>query len=61
MNVIDFFESVVHQYPDKRAIVEENRSVTFAELQIEIDKTAAYFLSKGIKKGDRVMVFANEH
>lgn len=57
MNVIDFFESVAHQYPDKRAIVEENRAVTFAVLQIEIDKTAAYFLSKGIKKGDKVMVF----
>lgn len=43
--------------PRKKAIVHKGRCVTFGELAAEVKRTAAYFSSKGISKGDRVLVF----
>lgn len=51
-----FFESA-QQSPDKVAIHCENESISFAELEKKVTDTAAYFLAKGIRKGDRVLVF----
>ena len=56
---------VVDEYarlePDKRALVwcddrGEERIFTFADIKRLSDKTANYFLSKGIREGDRVLV-----
>ena len=51
--------------PDKRALCWTNdkgahRDLTFGELKELSDRTAAFFLSIGIGKGDRVMLILNE-
>lgn len=51
-----FFESA-KQYPDHISIIEKNKRITFADLAKEVNETSAFFLEKGIKKGDRVLVF----
>lgn len=42
--------------PDKPAVVDGDRSVTYGELAIEIDQFATYFAEQGIAPGDRVVV-----
>ena len=41
---------------DKTALIDRQRSVTFKELLCESNRLSAYFLSEGIKKGDRVVL-----
>jgi acyl-CoA synthetase (AMP-forming)/AMP-acid ligase II len=57
MNIASIFLSAAEKYPDKIAIVESGREISFAELAASVKKTAGYFQSNGIRKGDRVMVF----
>jgi len=55
----------IHEYlkiqaeknPEKPAIIFYGKSVTYHQLDTESDCFAAYLLSKGIKKGDRVGIF----
>lgn len=56
MNLTQLFINAADKYPNKKAIVEKNNSITFAELVNEVRSTAAYFEEKGIKPGDRVLV-----
>lgn len=51
-----FFESA-RKYPDKPAIIENRQAVTFSEFAKQVNDTSVYFLKKGIRKGDRVLVF----
>lgn len=57
MNIVSHFLEVAKNTPDKIAIIDSERSVTFRELEKEVIATAAYFRSAGIAKGDRVLVF----
>ena len=57
MNISQLFISVSEKYPDKVAIIEKNKSITFGKLKDDVIATAFYFKSKGILKGDRVLVF----
>ncbi|MBC7384240.1 MAG: AMP-binding protein [Bacteroidia bacterium] len=57
MNIIHYFLEAVNAKPNTVAIIENAKQVTYAQFNLSIQKTAAYFKSKGIKKGDRVMVF----
>ena len=41
---------------DKTAIVDMNGSITFAQLEKDSDRLAAYFLSCGIRKDDRIVL-----
>jgi 2,3-dihydroxybenzoate-AMP ligase len=41
---------------NKTAIVDMNGSITFAKLERDSDRLAAYFLSCGIRKGDRIVL-----
>lgn len=56
MNITQLFLDAANKHPNKKAVVEKNNSISFAQLQIEVGKTAAYFQEKGIKTGDRVLV-----
>lgn len=51
-----FFESA-KRYPQHIAIIEKGKTITFSELAREVNETSAYLQEKGIKKGDRVLVF----
>ncbi|MBU0970500.1 MAG: AMP-binding protein [Proteobacteria bacterium] len=46
-----------NKIPDKPAIIFYGRKITYGELDLASDRFAAYLLSKGIKRGDRVGVF----
>ena len=62
----DCVGEIAKKYPDKLAMlhVDKNhneRRFTFAEIKEESDRTANYFLSLEIKKGDRVMLILKRH
>ena len=57
MNISELFISAAQAYPNKVAIIDPKGSITYAELEKEVKETAAYFQKKGIKQGDRVLVF----
>lgn len=57
MNIAHLFLNAATQYPDKAAIIETDQSISFDDLKNEVLATAAYFDKKGIRKGDRVLVF----
>jgi long-chain acyl-CoA synthetase len=46
-------------FPENKAIVYENRSFTYRELDGCVNRVASYFREQGIQKGDRVALYAN--
>ena len=56
-NIVDLFFDACEKYPQHAAIIEKKRQISYSELREQADKTALYFIEKGIKKGDRVLVF----
>ena len=50
----DVFRRPVKLYPEKLAVIDGNRRLTFRELDARIDRLANALLSMGISKGDRV-------
>jgi acyl-CoA synthetase (AMP-forming)/AMP-acid ligase II len=57
LNISGLFLEAAALYPDHIAIIEEKQNINYRQLQQAVDETAHYFMSKGIKKGDRVLVF----
>ncbi|MBR4267226.1 MAG: AMP-binding protein [Bacteroidales bacterium] len=62
----DVVDAWATEQPDKLAMIWTNDKgaeikYTFADLKRETDKTASYFLSLGIKAGDRVMLILKRH
>lgn len=56
-NSVDLFFEAAKKHPQKPAIIHNGHTISYAELEVEILATAAYFQSKGIGHGDRVLVF----
>ncbi len=62
----DVIDEIANEKPDKIAMiwcdVEDNEKIiTFGELQKQVNKTANYFQSKGISKGKSVMLILKRH
>lgn len=62
----DVLDTLAEQQPDKMALlwVNENgprKELSFADIKRLSDKAANYFLSLGIKKGDKVMLILKRH
>ena len=62
----DIVDSLAEKCPDKTALIYvsndmQERRFTFAEIKKYSNMTANYFLSKGIKKGDTVMLVLKRH
>ena len=62
----DIVDKLAEKSPDKTALIYvsdnmEERKFTFAEIKKYSNMTANYFLSKGIKKGDTVMLVLKRH
>ncbi len=57
VNVTDLFFQHADNSPERCAIVNGKNRISYGELAIQVKATAAYFQSKGIAKGDRVLVF----
>ena len=56
-NIVDLFFDAAVKYPGRIAIIDKKKQVTFFELEQQVNNTANYFFKKGIKHGDRVLVF----
>ena len=56
-NIVSLFLEAAKKYPSKPAIIQDDKSISFQDLLIEVEQTSGYFIEKGIKKGDRVLVF----
>ena len=56
-NVVDLFGDAARSTPRKAAIIDHDRTIIFGDLERAVNETAAHFLARGIRKGDRVLVF----
>ncbi|EHQ30282.1 AMP-binding protein [Mucilaginibacter paludis] len=56
-NITDLFFEAAKKHPLKTAIIAQGKRIHFGGLAAEVERTAQYFLKKGIGKGDRVLVF----
>lgn len=57
MNISQLFLDAAEKYPDRLAIIDPKTSISYSDLRKDVLETAEYFRSKGIQKGDRVLVF----
>ncbi|TYR34169.1 AMP-binding protein [Sphingobacterium phlebotomi] len=57
-NIVGLFLHTAARYPDKTAIRDKSGDkITFSELAQHVRKTANHFERKGLRKGDRVLLF----
>lgn len=56
-NIVHLFYEAAEKYPNKIAIVYQDKPILFADLVRDVRSQAAYFQQKGIGHGDRVLVF----
>lgn len=56
-NIAQLFYDSAEKFPHRTAIIDADATISFESLLKEVQNTAAYFTSKGIKSGDRVLVF----
>lgn len=52
------FARVARRMPDHPAVVDDGRTVTYGELQREVERRAAALLAAGLRAGDRVALIA---
>src|SRR5688500_10751638 len=57
LNIAQLFDDASAKFPEKTAIIYNDQKISFNELHVACNDTAAYFISKGISKGDRVLIF----
>lgn len=57
VNVTDLFFQHAEKSPERCAIVNGKNRISYGELSLQVRSTASYFQSRGIEKGDRVLVF----
>lgn len=56
-NVVDLFQQQAKIFPARTVINYRDKAISFKDFDKSVDETAQHFLHKGIKKGDRVLVF----
>lgn len=56
-NIVEILLENAKKFPDKSAIIHKNKKITYKKLAQDVKDYAQYFLSKGIEKGDNVLVF----
>lgn len=56
-NIVEILFENAEKHPEKLAIIHKQEKVTYKKLAQVVKEYAQYFLSKGIKKGDNVLIF----
>ena len=56
-NIVEILFENAQKFPDKLAIIHKNEKITYSELSKDVKEYANYFLSKGLKNGDNVLIF----
>jgi amino acid adenylation domain-containing protein len=59
MRVEEFLRASARRYPDKVALVAGGQRLTYGALDELTDRLAAAFVARGVTRGDRVVVFAD--
>lgn len=54
MLINDFLKRAVYLYPQKVAVIEGDKRITYRELQFRVNRLANALIGLGVKKGDRV-------
>ena len=60
MTIGDMFDEIAEKYPDNDAIISihQGKRYTYRELQKELTRAAKGFMALGLKKGDRLAIWA---
>jgi acyl-CoA synthetase (AMP-forming)/AMP-acid ligase II len=58
INIADLFEHAVDAAPDNRAVKVGDRTVSYAELEVEANRLGHYLQSQGVQPGDHVAIYA---
>lgn len=56
-NIVEILFENAEKYPNKLAIIHKKEKITYGKLAQDVKDYAQNFLSKGIKKGDNVLIF----
>jgi len=56
MNIAEHLERAARHFPDKPAIIFETQTLSYADLQRQVDATAHGLLHLGVEPGDRVLL-----
>ena len=56
-NIVEILFENAEKYPDKIAIIHKKEKISYKKLAQDVRNYAQAFLSKGIKKGDNVLIF----
>lgn len=56
MNLFQLFSYAVERFPDRDALIQEQKVLTYSQLAKEVDQVASSLHQLGLKMGDRVMV-----
>ena len=56
-NIAALFFEAAEKYPGVTALVEGESKITYQQLGEDVLKTITYYQRKGLKKGDRCLVF----
>lgn len=57
-NIADLVEHAIDLMPDRVALVDDAREVTYAQLEERANKLAHYLLERGVKPGDKVGIYS---
>ncbi len=57
MNIAQNLDRAARHFPDKAAILFEEQTITYRDLQVAVDRTAHGLTRLGIRPGDRVALF----
>lgn len=60
LTVHELFEKQVELHPDKKAVVFENQSLTYRELNEKANRLARYFIQNGLEKHDIVSIMIDK-
>lgn len=55
----DSLLQAAHDWPEKEALVTEKQRVTYAELLLHVRKCASALISRGVTRGDRVVIYSD--
>jgi len=58
MDVPNLVSNAAKRFPERTAVIEGERSLTFGELRHRAGRAAAAFRAAGLKRGDRVALLA---
>ena len=58
MQVPDLVRNPAKRFPDRPAVIEGERRLTFAEVDRRADQLAAALLARGVDRGDRIALLA---